>query len=163
MNNIGNKKHLEIERKFLVTNDSFIQEAYSCLHIKQGYLSLEPNKTVRVRISGDRGFLTIKGKRSSNGLSRYEWEQEIDIDDANEMMALCGEEVIDKRRYLVDYHEHIFEVDVFEGDNKGLVVAEIELSEEEEHFDRPQWLGVEVSHDKRYHNSRLIQYPYSTW
>lgn len=163
MNNTADKRHLEIERKFLVTNDSFIQEAHSCLHIRQGYLSLEPNKTVRVRISDERGFLTIKGKRSSNGLSRYEWEQEIALDDAIEMMSLCGDEVIDKHRYLIDYHGHTFEVDVFDGSNKGLVVAEIELTEEDEHFDKPQWIGEEVSHDKRYHNSRLIQHPYSTW
>lgn len=162
---MSNTEHnnTEIERKFLVKGNEFLAQAHHASKITQGYLSLTPEKTVRIRIKDEQGFITIKGKRSANGLSRFEWEKEIALQDAKEMMELCGDDLIEKIRHYVDFEGHTFEVDVFHGNNEGLIVAEIELSSEEETFEKPSWLGKEVTDDKRYHNSRLIQHPYKTW
>lgn len=152
--------NLEIERKFLVAGE-FRQYASKAVRISQGYISSSPGRTVRVRIWGDQGFLTIKAR--GNGISRFEWEKEITLDDAHSLMLLCGKGRIDKTRYLVEYMGHTFEVDEFYGDNEGLVMAEVELSSEDEHFEKPSWLGEEVTGDARYYNSNLIRNPFSKW
>jgi adenylate cyclase len=151
---------LEIERKFLVA-EGFKPSATIFFRISQGYLNSSPERTVRVRIKGDKGFLTIKGRSSEDGLSRYEWEKEIPVSEAFELMALCGSGVIDKTRYLVPFGKHTYEVDVFHGANEGLVLAEIELSDEQEAFEKPSWLGEEVTGDVRYYNSMLSLHPFS--
>ena len=150
----------EIERKFLVTGN-FKQEACDSFRLVQGYISTDPDRTVRVRIKGEEGFLTIKGRSSLDGLSRYEWEKEIPVSEALELMNLCVSGVIDKTRYLVPYGGHTYEVDVFHGANEGLVLAEIELSDELEAFEKPFWLGEEVTGDVRYYNSMLSLHPFS--
>lgn len=127
----------------------------------QGYICSDPDRTVRVRVRGDKGFLTIKGRSSEDGLSRYEWEKEIPVSEAFELMALCGSGVIDKTRYLVPFGKHTYEVDVFHGANEGLVLAEIELSDEQEAFEKPSWLGEEVTGEVRYYNSMLSLHPFS--
>lgn len=152
----------EIERKFLVRGD-FKTYAASHVQIVQGYLSSVPERTVRVRIYGDKGFLTIKGIATNDGLTRFEWEKEIDKAEAEELIKLCESGVIDKVRYLVPFEGHIFEVDEFDGENKGLIVAELELSDENEEYVRPDWLGEEVTGQKPYYNASLIKYPYSKW
>jgi CYTH domain-containing protein len=150
----------EIERKFLVSGE-FRQDSPESYRIMQGYICSDPDRTVRVRVRGDKGFLTIKGRSSEDGLSRYEWEKEIPVSEAFELMALCGSGVIDKTRYLVPFGKHTYEVDVFHGANEGLVLAEIELSDEQEAFDKPSWLGEEVTGDVRYYNSMLSLHPFS--
>lgn len=152
----------EIERKFLVTND-YKQFVYSQTRITQGYLSSAPERIVRVRIRDDKGFLTIKGISSSSGMSRYEWEKEIPVDEARELLAICEPAIIDKTRSLVRVGELIFEVDEFYGANKGLVVAEVELSSEDAPFEKPGWLGREVTGEKKYYNSKLSKNPFSAW
>ena len=129
----------------------------------QGYICRESGRTVRVRISDGRGWLTIKGASSGNGLSRYEWEKEIPADEAERLLDLCMEGTIDKTRYIVPFEGHSFEVDEFYGDNEGLTVAEVELENETEPFSRPEWLGKEVTSDRRYYNSMLTEHPYSQW
>jgi len=153
----------EIERKFLVTNADYRQQAYASSHIVQGYICRTTGKTVRVRVRDDKGFLTIKGPSLDGGLSRNEWEYEIPLHDALELMKLCEEGVIDKRRYLVNCGRHTIEVDEFYGDNEGLVVAEIELETIEDVFEKPSFLGCEVTGDRRYYNSCLIKCPYTRW
>ena len=150
----------EIERKFLVSGE-FRQDSPESYRIMQGYICSDPDRTVRVRVRGDKGFLTIKGRSSEDGLSRYEWEKEIPVSEAFELMALCGSGVIDKTRYLVPFGKHTYEVDVFHGANEGLVLAEIELSDEQEAFEKPSWLGEEVTGDVRYYNSMLSLHPFS--
>lgn len=150
----------EIERKFLVSGE-FRQDSPESYRIMQGYICSDPDRTVRVRVRGDKGFLTIKGRSSGDGLSRYEWEKEIPVSEAVELMALCGSGVIDKTRYLVPFGSHTYEVDVFHGANEGLVLAEIELAEEQETFEKPSWLGEEVTGDPRYYNSMLSLHPFS--
>jgi CYTH domain-containing protein len=150
----------EIERKFLVSGE-FRQDSPESYRIMQGYICSDPDRTVRVRVRGDKGFLTIKGRGSEDGLSRYEWEKEIPVSEAFELMALCGSGVIDKTRYLVPFGKHTYEVDVFHGANEGLVLAEIELSDEQEAFEKPSWLGEEVTGDVRYYNSMLSLHPFS--
>ena len=150
----------EIERKFLVSGE-FRQDSPESYRIMQGYICSNPDRTVRVRVRGDKGFLTIKGRGSEDGLSRYEWEKEIPVSEAFELMALCGSGVIDKTRYLVPFGKHTYEVDVFHGANEGLVLAEIELSDEQEAFEMPSWLGEEVTGDVRYYNSMLSLHPFS--
>lgn len=152
----------EIERKFLVKGD-FSQQVISSQRIVQGYICSQPGRTVRVRIRGEKGFLTIKGASDEKGLSRYEFEQEIPLSDAEELLKLCEPGTIDKVRHLIPIEQHIWEVDVFHGANEGLVLAEIELSSEDEPFKLPEWLGVEVSGDRRYYNSMLTKNPYSHW
>ncbi len=155
--------HQEIERKFLVVGDEYKAEAYDSTHIIQGYISRSPGRTVRVRIRGDRGYLTIKGGGSASGMSRLEWEKEISVDEALQLMPLCEPGIIDKARWLVNAGSHVFEVDEFFGDNEGLVVAEVELGSEDEEFERPGWLGREVTGDRRYYNSSLTKRPYCQW
>ena len=152
----------EIERKFLVAGE-FRQDAVDSFHLVQGYISADPDRTVRVRIKGDQGYLTIKGRSSVDGLSRYEWEKEIPVEEARELMALCGPGVIDKTRYLVPCGGHVFEVDEFYGSNQGLILAEIELEEEQEAFQKPLWLSEEVTGDPRYYNSMLMKCPFTEW
>ena len=150
---------VEIERKFLVCGD-YKSSARESSHIVQGYLNMDKDRTVRVRVRDDKGYMTVKGP--TNGVSRYEWEKEIPRDEAAGLLALCPA-VIDKTRHLVDYGGHTFEVDEFHGDNDGLTIAEIELSSENEHFEKPSWLGEEVSHDRRYYNSQLLLHPFKEW
>ncbi|MBC5837393.1 CYTH domain-containing protein [Flavobacterium muglaense] len=154
---------IEIERKFLVTNDDFKQQAFRQNRIKQGYLSAVPERTVRVRIKGDRGFMTVKGVSSATGMSRFEWEKEISLEDANQLLLLCERGVIDKTRFEVKKGNHIYEIDEFYGENEGLVMAEIELNSENEPFEKPEWLGDEVTTDPRYYNSYLSTNPYKSW
>lgn len=157
---------VEIERKFLVTDEGLLEakaSAESSERIIQGYLASSPAATVRVRLYGERGFLTIKGKTGPSGMSRLEWEKEIPSDEAKVLMSLCGPKLIDKTRHRVSYCGHVFEVDEFHGDNAGLIVAEIELKAEDEEFERPSWLSEEVTGDKRYYNSALLRNPYLTW
>ena len=152
----------EIERKFLVAGD-FKQDAFKATRITQGYLSSVPERTVRVRVKGEKGFITIKGIGSDSGASRFEWEKEIPAAEVQELLKICEPGVIDKTRYLVKAGEHTFEVDEFYGDNEGLTVAEVELASENEAFDKPAWLGEEVTGDVKYYNSMLIKNPYKNW
>jgi CYTH domain-containing protein len=152
----------EIERKFLVRGD-FRPHVQSALRITQGYLSSAHGRTVRVRMQGSTGLLTIKGATSDSGTTRYEWEREIPVADAEELLALCEPGIIDKTRHVVPAGKHTFEVDEFHGANRGLVVAEIELASEDEAFERPAWLGAEVTGDARYYNSRLAKAPFTLW
>lgn len=154
---------VEIERKFLVKDDSYKIEAISEKRIVQGFLNTHPERTVRVRIKGDKGFLTVKGKGNETGTTRFEWEKEITITEAEALLKLCEEGVINKIRYEVKVGSHIFEVDVFSGDNNGLTVAEVELTFENEAFIKPDWLGEEVTGDVRYYNSQLSKNPFKDW
>jgi adenylate cyclase len=152
----------EIERKFLVKAD-FRPYVESSTRIMQGYLSSVPERVVRVRINGEKGFITIKGISNDSGLSRYEWEKEISLNEARELLSICEPGIIDKTRHLVKMDEFTFEIDEFHGDNDGLVIAEIELESEGEIFRKPLWLGEEVTGDKRYYNSKLAKNPYKKW
>lgn len=153
----------EIERKFLVEDDSYRQEAYSHSRIVQGYISSARGRTVRVRIRDGKGYLTIKGPSNESGTSRYEWEKEITLSEAEELMKLCEPGIIDKTRYLVRSGSHVFEVDEFYGENQGLVVAEVELNTEDESFKKPHFIGKEVTGDVRYYNSFLMKTPFLSW
>lgn len=152
----------EIERKFLVKGE-YKSQAYQSVRIIQGYLSSVPERTVRIRVRNDEGFITIKGKSDDAGITRYEWQKEIPLDEARELLQLCEPGVIDKTRYLIRQGRHIFEVDEFYGENEGLTMAEIELKSEDETFEKPDWLGEEVTGDLRYYNARLSHQPYTTW
>ena len=152
----------EIERKFLVIGD-FKSQAFEQSRIVQGNISSARGRTVRVRIRNGRGYLTIKGASNESGTSRYEWEKELSLHEAEELMKLCEPGVIDKTRYLVRSGEHIFEVDEFYGENEGLIVAEVELNAEDEAFVKPSFIGQEVTGDVRYYNSQLMKKPYTTW
>ena len=155
-------KNIEIERKFLVLNNDYRAQAVRKSEIAQGYIGTQPGKTVRIRIQDDKAYITIKGKRNESGLSRFEWEKEIPAGEAEELLALAEPVVIDKTRHLVRNTDgvHIWEVDVFRGANEGLVLAEIELGSPDEPFDRPAWLGPEVTGDRRYYNSYLSLHPF---
>ena len=153
----------EIERKFLVLDDSFKHEAFSKSHIVQGYICSERGRTVRVRIRDDRAYLTIKGPSENGGLSRYEFEREIPLEDGQQMMQLCEPGIIDKTRWLVKSGRHTFEVDEFHGENEGLVVAELELSSEDETFEKLHFIGKEVTGDRRYYNSCLCVKSFNKW
>lgn len=152
----------EIERKFLVKGE-YKSHAYAQSHIVQGYISSARGKTVRIRIRDGKGYLTIKGASNASGTSRYEWEKEIPLNEAEELMKLCEPGVIDKTRYLVRSGNHTFEVDEFYGDNEGLTVAEVELASEDEPFVKPDFIGQEVTGDVRYYNSHLMKRPFTTW
>ena len=154
---------LEIERKFLVRDDTYKRLAYGSSRIRQGYICSERGRTVRVRIRDSRAYLTIKGPSENGGLSRYEFEKEIMLDEAEHLMRLCEPGLIDKTRYLVKSGDHTFEVDEFYGENEGLVMAEVELGSEGEAFEKPGFIGQEVTGDRRYYNSQLRQNPYSRW
>ncbi len=153
----------EIERKFLVKSGDFKQEACKETRITQGYLSSIPERTVRVRIKGNSGYITIKGIGNSSGASRYEWEKEIPVAEVEELLKICEPGVIDKTRYEVKAGVLKFEVDEFYGENEGLTVAEIELPSEETEFAKPSWLGEEVTGDAKYYNSMLMKHPYTKW
>ena len=158
---------MEIERKYLVTSDCYKELAVARYHICQGYISREKTGTVRVRITDDRAYLTIKGKPAAGHFARYEWEKEIDVHDAEELMKLCQGTIIDKTRWIVpaetvdnlqltvDNLQLIWEVDEFHGKHEGLVVAEIELDNEEQSFEKPDFIGDEVTHDPRYYNANM--------
>lgn len=152
----------EIERKFLV-NGEFKSQAYAQSRIVQGYISSVRGRTVRVRIRDGKGYLTIKGASNEAGTSRYEWEKEITLGEAQELMKLCEPGVIDKTRYLIKSGEHVFEVDEFYGENEGLVMAEVELKAEDEPFKKPDFIGKEVTGDIRYYNSHLMKEPFTKW
>ncbi|SDL64120.1 CYTH domain-containing protein [Kriegella aquimaris] len=154
---------LEIERKFLVLSSAYREKATSKERIVQGFLNTHPERTVRVRIKGDKGFLTVKGKSNTAGTSRFEWEKEIAVQEAEALLPFCEKGIIAKFRYEVAVGSHVFEVDEFEGDNEGLVVAEIELSSETESFKKPDWLGKEVTGEVKYYNSQLGKNPYKSW
>ncbi len=154
---------VEIERKFLVSSKAFKQEAQKKTYLVQGFLNSTPERTVRVRISGDQAFLTVKGKSTEDGLSRFEWEKNIKVDEAKELLKLCEPGIIEKTRFEIPIGNHTYEVDEFYGDNKGLIIAEIELESTTESFERPDWLGKEVTGETNYYNSQLSKNPYNTW
>ncbi|HCF03642.1 CYTH domain-containing protein [Flavobacterium sp.] len=154
---------IEIERKFLVSSDAFKNDALRKNHIAQGYLNSTPERTVRVRIKGDTGYLTIKGKSNETGLSRFEWEKEIPLEEAKALLLLCEKGIIEKNRYEVQVGKHLFEVDEFFGENEGLLLAEVELQSESEFFEKPHWLGDEVTQDQRYYNSYISNHPFTSW
>ena len=156
--------HFEIERKFLVVGE-FKDQAYDATRISQGYIASGNGRTVRVRIRGNKGYLTIKGPSNREGLSRYEYEREISLEDVRDLMGICEPGIIDKTRYLVKSPDgrHVFEVDEFYGDNEGLVMAEVELSREDEPFLKPAFIGREVTGDRRFYNSHMRQYPFRMW
>ncbi len=155
---------IEIERKFLVNGD-FKQYAYNNQRITQGYLSTDPERNVRVRLKGDKGYITIKGKSDDNGFSRFEWEKEIEAEDAKQLLALCDtDNIVDKIRYYIkSTNGLVFEVDEFQGLNNGLIVAELELNDKNQDFEKPDWLGKEVTGDIKYYNSYLSENPYTKW
>lgn len=153
----------EIERKFLVTSDEFKRAAIKETRITQGYLSSVPERTVRVRIKGAKGYITIKGAGNESGASRYEWEKEIPVTEVEELLKICEPGVIDKTRYEVKAGHHIFEIDEFYGANVGLTVAEVELENEEDDFEKPSWLGAEVTGVVKYYNAMLMKNPFTKW
>jgi CYTH domain-containing protein len=154
---------METERKFLVRDNSFTDEAFKKKHIRQGFLCADRERTVRVRISGNEAFLTIKSASDERGWSRYEFEIPLSGEDAEELIKLCLPGIIDKVRYYVEYKGHTWEVDVFLGKNEGLTVAEIEIESEADTFELPAWIDREVSGDARYYNAMLSKNPFSEW
>lgn len=156
-------EHLEIERKFLVSSNDYKQEAISEVRIIQGFLNTDPDRTVRVRIKGDKGYLTVKGRGNDTGTTRFEWETEIAMAEATNLIDLCEPIILDKVRFVTPIEGHFFEVDEFKGENQGLVLAEVELKHEDEQFKKPKWLGAEVTGDVRYYNSQLSKVPFNQW
>jgi CYTH domain-containing protein len=154
---------MEVERKFMVRGNCYRQLAYASDRIKQGYICSGHGRTVRVRLRGGRGYLTIKGPSLDGGLSRYEFEKEITPDEAEQLFRLCEPGIIDKTRYLVKSGQHTFEVDEFYGENEGLVMAEVELSAPDEPYEKPAFIGKEVTGDRRFYNSHLRTNPFSVW
>ena len=154
---------IEIERKFLVKDNSYKAEAFKSTRIIQGFLNTHKERTVRVRLKGDEGFLTVKGASGTNGLSRFEWEKDIPKEEAEALLKLCEPGIIDKTRYEVKAGNHTFEIDEFHADNDGLVVAEVELNTENETFEKPNWLDREVTGIIKYYNSQLSKQPFNTW
>lgn len=154
---------IEIERKFLVKNLDFKNDSFEKKYIKQGYLSSDKNRTVRIRIADNNGYITIKGKSNAKGISRYEWEKEIPVSETEELLLLCEPSIIEKNRFLIKNGIHIFEVDEFLGENLGLIVAEIELNDENEMFNKPEWLAKEVTGELKYYNSSISKYPFKDW
>jgi len=154
---------IEIERKFLVISDAYKKEAKTNTRIVQGFLNTNPERTVRIRIKGDKGFITVKGKGNSTGVSRFEWEKEIPVLEAEELLQIAEPGSIDKIRYEVKVGNHVFEVDEFFKENKGLIVAEVELSSENEAYEKPNWLGIEVTGQVKYYNSQLSKNPFKNW
>lgn len=154
---------IEIERKFLVTSDAFKKESFVQNRITQGYLSSNPERAVRVRVKENKGYLTIKGISNESGMSRFEWEKEIPVTEAEKLLLLCEKGIIDKTRFEVKVFHHVFEIDEFYGENQGLIIAEIELSSENESFVKPVWLGEEVTADSRYYNAYLSKNPFKNW
>jgi adenylate cyclase len=157
------KEMIEIERKFLVKSEEYKERAFAKNEIAQGYLNSNPERTVRVRIKGNQGYLTIKGKGNETGMSRLEWEKEIPVDEARQLLNLCESGIISKIRHEVKFENHTFEIDEFIGENEGLVIAEIELHSEGEAFEKPDWLGEEVTNNERYYNSYISKNPFKNW
>lgn len=153
----------EIERKFLVKSEAFKTDAFNSYTIKQGFLNSNPERTVRVRLKKENGFITVKGKSSVDGLSRFEWEKEISKIEAEALLNLCEQGIIDKTRFEIKVGNHIYEVDEFYGNNEGLIIAEIELNSETETFEKPTWLGEEVTGNINYYNSNLSKKPFKDW
>ena len=154
---------IEIERKFLVLSDDFLNDALTKKRIVQAYLSTNPERTIRVRIKGEQGYITIKGIGNETGMTRFEWEKEISVQEAEQLLTICEKGFVDKIRYEIKKGKHLFEVDVFEGDNRGLIIAEIELQSETEKFEMPYWLGKEVTNDERFYNAYLSKHPFRMW
>lgn len=154
---------LEIERKFIVKNTTFLADNVKCYQISQGYLNSNPERTVRIRIKNDKGFITVKGLGNESGTTRFEWEKEIPVTEAEVLLQLCEDFIISKTRYEVIFGGKIFEVDIFHGKNEGLLLAEIELQNENEIFTKPEWLGEEVTGNEKYYNAYLSRYPFSLW
>ena len=154
---------VEIERKFLVLSNDFIAEAFSKKRIVQAYVSSNPERTVRIRIKGTKGYITIKGKGNSSGTTRLEWEKEIPLKDAELLLSICESGTIEKIRHEIKVGAHIIEVDVFLRENEGLIMAEIELTDEYEAFEKPEWLGQEVTNDERFYNASLSKKPFRSW
>lgn len=153
---------IEIERKFLVTGE-FRSFSHKHFRVKQAYISSLSERTVRIRIKGHKAYITIKGGSDKSGTSRFEWEKEIPVNEAEDLFKICEPGIIDKTRYLVHFDNHIWEVDEFHGENEGLLIAELELSRKDESFKKPGWVGAEVSGDVRYYNSSLSKHPYTRW
>ena len=153
---------MEIERKFLVKGD-FKSSVSKSERIVQGYLSSVPERAVRVRKKGEKGFITVKGIGNDSGTSRYEWEKEISVEDVTNLLKICEPGVIDKTRYQVRAGAHTYEIDEFYGENQGLTVAEVELNSEDEEFQKPEWLGEEVTGDVKYYNAMLMKHPFTKW
>ena len=154
---------LEIERKFLVKDSSFKAASFAQKTIQQGSLNSHKNRTVRIRIIDDKAFMTIKGKSNASGTTRFEWEKEMDLQEAKELLQLCEPSLIQKTRFYVKSDQHLFEIDEFFGENSGLVVAEIELENESDSYEKPLWLGKEVTGDEKYYNSQLSKFPFKDW
>ncbi|UOB19241.1 CYTH domain-containing protein [Abyssalbus ytuae] len=154
---------IEIERKFLVISKAFKKEAHTSTRVVQGFLNTHPERTVRVRIKGEKGFLTVKGLGNVNGTTRFEWEKEIPLKEAEHLLKICEPGIIDKIRYEVKSDHHTFEIDEFFGDNEGLIIAEVELNSENEDITKPGWLGEEVTGNVKYYNSQLVKNPYKNW
>lgn len=153
----------EIERKFLVKSAAFKEQAFNDSRIVQGFLNTNPNRTVRIRIRDTKAYLTVKGISNQSGTSRFEWEKEIAVHEAEELLKLCEPGILEKTRYLIKTGSHTFEVDEFYGENAGLIIAEIELETEDSGFEKPEWLGDEVTGDIKYYNSHLSKHPFKTW
>ncbi|MBT8318006.1 MAG: CYTH domain-containing protein [Lutibacter sp.] len=153
----------EIERKFLVINNDFKKDSFNKTKIVQGFLSTVPERTVRIRIKENKGFITVKGIGNKSGTTRYEWEKEISIEDATDLLKISEPGVIDKTRFNIKSGKHIFEIDEFYGENEGLIVAEVELNAEDEYFEKPSWLGEEVTGQAKYYNSMLMKNPFKNW
>jgi adenylate cyclase len=154
---------IEIERKFLTLSSQYKADATGKTRIVQGFLNTSPDRTVRIRIRGEKGFITVKGKSNLAGTSRFEWEKEIPVPEAEALLKLCEKGILEKTRFEILCGNHIFEVDEFQGLNSGLTVAEVELRSEEEAFQKPGWLGEEVTGQIKYYNSQLSCTPYTTW
>lgn len=154
---------LEIERKFSIKSTTFLANIKESYDITQGYLNSDKNRTVRVRTKGPKAYITVKGMSSSDGLSRFEWEKEISVEEAEALLPLCEDFIIRKTRHIVPFNGFIFEVDVFKEANEGLVIAEVELESSDQQFDKPEWLGEELTGDERFFNAYLSNHPYTTW
>lgn len=154
---------IEIERKFLVLSEAYKEEAFQQTRIIQGFLNTDPHRTVRIRLKGEQGFVTIKGISNESGTSRLEWEKEISSEEAKMLLSICETGVIDKIRYEIKKGPHIFEVDEFFEENEGLIIAEIELTSEKETFEKPSWLGKEVTGITKYYNSQISKNPFKNW
>ncbi len=156
-------EHLEIERKFLVRSKAYREQATSTERMVQGFLNTHPDRTVRVRVKDNRGYLAVKGASNATGTTRFEWEIEISSSEATNLIDLCEGIILEKIRYRVPFGLHTYEVDEFLGENNGLIIAELELQHEDEVFDKPSWLGEEVTGDTKYYNSQLSKKPFSEW
>ena len=152
---------VEIERKYLLKNKEWRARAGEGIEIRQGYLNSAKERTVRIRINGGVGLITVKGETINS--TRKEYEYQIPIEDAEELLELCEKPIVEKTRFEIIHNQKVWEIDEFKGGNKGLIVAEIELEDENEELEFPLWIGEEVTSDPRYYNANLIAHPYSDW